>query len=255
MTCIAFQDFIKLADITTINTFLVPTTSTLESEKLNLLWKHAYEEGYENGWKAVLQNLDLERELGGMFDEGLARGMNLGCEEGYMVAKKGWDSGRIEGEGNPESRHHQCQLSKGQTSNDHHIHLSSNYPRNTHWHVTTPGAFWNPKICENGPYMHILVKYHSFFFTNTIYHCRRLSITSYSYGRPRNVPRDGDFHGKPAKVENFENSSISPWHCFTTPCSHHKHQLITHSIPHWTRGKLIFAHRFRITAIYRVRSI
>ena len=48
-THVAFRDFIKLADITTINCFLATATSMLESENLEALWKRAYEEGYDNG--------------------------------------------------------------------------------------------------------------------------------------------------------------------------------------------------------------
>jgi hypothetical protein len=46
---VAFRDFIKLADINTINAFLTATTYTLESENIKLLWERAYKEGYENG--------------------------------------------------------------------------------------------------------------------------------------------------------------------------------------------------------------
>jgi hypothetical protein len=86
---VAFRDFIKLADINTINTFLATATFTLESENLEVLWKRAYEEGYKNGRKAVLQ--DLGGKLEEKFEEGVARGMDLGREEGYTVAKKGFD--------------------------------------------------------------------------------------------------------------------------------------------------------------------
>ena len=52
-TRVAFRDFIELADVDTINIFLAATTATSESENLELLWKHAYKEGFENGQKAI----------------------------------------------------------------------------------------------------------------------------------------------------------------------------------------------------------
>ena len=88
-THVAFRDFIKLADITTINCFLATATSTLESENLEALWKRAYEEGYDNGRKAMLLNLGVKLEE--KFEEGVRRGMDLGREEGYTVAKQGFD--------------------------------------------------------------------------------------------------------------------------------------------------------------------
>ena len=54
-TGITFRDFIKLADIDTINVFLTTTTSISESENLEALWKRAYEEGYERGRKMLHQ--------------------------------------------------------------------------------------------------------------------------------------------------------------------------------------------------------
>jgi hypothetical protein len=89
-TNVAFRDFIKLADIDTINSFLSATTSILESENLEVLWKRAYEEGYERGRKMLLE--DIRREMEDMYDEGLARGKDLGREEGYTIAKEAFDN-------------------------------------------------------------------------------------------------------------------------------------------------------------------
>jgi hypothetical protein len=86
---VVFRDFIKLADINTITCFLTTATSTLESENLEALWKRAYEEGYENGRKSLLP--DIGRKLEERFEEGIERGMDLGREEGYTVAKEGFD--------------------------------------------------------------------------------------------------------------------------------------------------------------------
>ena len=89
-THISFCDFIKLADIDTINDFLSTTTTILESQNLEALWKRAYKEGYERGRKSLLE--DIRREMEDMYDEGLARGKDLGREEGYMIAKEAFDS-------------------------------------------------------------------------------------------------------------------------------------------------------------------
>jgi hypothetical protein len=91
-THIVFRNFIKLAEIDTINTFLTATTSTLESENIKLLWERAYEEGYENGRKVVLPVLQRSRtKLEEKLEEGIRRGKDLGREEGYNVAKEGFD--------------------------------------------------------------------------------------------------------------------------------------------------------------------
>ena len=80
---IAFRDFIKLADIDTINTFLTATVSTLESENIKLLWERAYKEGYENGRKVVLPVLQrVKTKLEEKLEEGIKRGKDLGREEG-----------------------------------------------------------------------------------------------------------------------------------------------------------------------------
>ena len=88
-THVTFHDFIKLANIETINHFLVAATSTLESENIETLWKREYDEGYKNGRKSVLQ--DLGRKMEGKFEEGVMRGKDLGCEEGYMIAKEAFN--------------------------------------------------------------------------------------------------------------------------------------------------------------------
>ena len=89
-TGIAFRDFIKLADIDTINVFLTTTTSISESENLEALWKRAYEEGYERGRKMLLEDIRGEMEV--MYDEGLARGKDLCREEGYTIAKEAFNN-------------------------------------------------------------------------------------------------------------------------------------------------------------------
>ena len=96
-TRIAFRDFIELADVDTINTFLAATTSTLESVNLELLWKRAYKEGFENGQKAIQAILQRVRgKLEEKFDKGVARGMDIGREEGYTVAKEAFDRMLVE---------------------------------------------------------------------------------------------------------------------------------------------------------------
>ena len=96
-THIAFRDFIKLADIDTINTFLTATTSTSESENLKLLWERAYREGFENGQKAIQPILHrVGVKMKEKLEKGVARGMDLGREEGYMVAKEAFDSMLVE---------------------------------------------------------------------------------------------------------------------------------------------------------------
>jgi hypothetical protein len=91
-TQITFHDFIKLADIDTINTFLTATTFTSESENIKLLWERAYEEGYENGRNVALPVLHRVRtKLEEKFEHGVKRGMDLGREEGYNIAKGAFD--------------------------------------------------------------------------------------------------------------------------------------------------------------------
>ena len=96
-TRIAFRDFIELADVDTINTFLAATTSTLESVNLELLWKRAYKEGLENGQKAIQPILQRVRgKLEEKFEKGVARGMDIRREEGYTVAKEAFDRMLVE---------------------------------------------------------------------------------------------------------------------------------------------------------------
>jgi hypothetical protein len=91
-THVAFHDFIQLADIETIHHFLAATTSTLESKNLEVLWNRAYKEGFESSQKAVqpiLQRLGIKLEE--KYQKGVAKGMDLGREEGYTVAKEAFD--------------------------------------------------------------------------------------------------------------------------------------------------------------------
>jgi hypothetical protein len=91
-TRVAFRDFIKLADIETVDCFLAAATSTLGSENLEALWKRAYKEGFENGQRAVQPILQrVGRKMEEKFEKGVARGMDLGREEGYTVAKEAFD--------------------------------------------------------------------------------------------------------------------------------------------------------------------
>ena len=48
-----------------------------------------WNEGYENGRKSLLWN--LERKMEDKYEEGVEKGMNLGREEGYTIAKEGFD--------------------------------------------------------------------------------------------------------------------------------------------------------------------
>jgi hypothetical protein len=96
-TRVAFRDFIELADVDTINTFLAATTSMLESENLELLWKRAYKEGFENSQKAIQPILQrVGGKLEEKFEKGVARGMDIGREEGYTVAKEAFDRMLVE---------------------------------------------------------------------------------------------------------------------------------------------------------------
>ena len=91
-THITFRDFIKLADIDTINTFLTATTSMSESENVKLLWERAYREGFENGQKDIQPILHrVGVKMKEKFEKGVARGMDLGREEGYNIAKGAFD--------------------------------------------------------------------------------------------------------------------------------------------------------------------
>ena len=91
-TRVTFRDFIKLADVNTINSFLAATTLTSESENLEALWKRAYKEGFENGQNNIQPVLRrVGRKMEEKFEKGLARGMDLGREEGYTVAKEAFD--------------------------------------------------------------------------------------------------------------------------------------------------------------------
>ena len=72
-----------------IKKFLKLANTTPEGKNLENLWRRAHAEGYEKGRKVALK--DLETELKDKFREGIAKGMDLGCEQGYNVAKEAFD--------------------------------------------------------------------------------------------------------------------------------------------------------------------
>ena len=87
--CHSFFYFVTLVTIDNIKIFLNFTATTPEGQNITHLWQQAYKHAYENGKKSLLQN--LERKMEEKFEEGVARGMGLGREEGYAVAKQGFD--------------------------------------------------------------------------------------------------------------------------------------------------------------------
>ena len=86
----SFFDFITLATIEDIRSFLQLASTTPEGKNLKNLWRRAHGEGYEKGRKSLLW--DLEKKMEDKFEEGVKRGMNLGREQGYTVAKEGFNS-------------------------------------------------------------------------------------------------------------------------------------------------------------------
>jgi flagellar biosynthesis/type III secretory pathway protein FliH len=86
-TQLLFFKFITLVSTEDIKRFLKLASTTPESEEKNLenLWRRAHGEGYENGRKSVLWN--LEKKMEENYEEGLERGMDLGWEQGYNIAK------------------------------------------------------------------------------------------------------------------------------------------------------------------------
>jgi flagellar biosynthesis/type III secretory pathway protein FliH len=72
-----------------IRNFLELAATTREGENLISLWDRAYDIGYENGRKSLLRS--LEEKMEEKYEEGVERGMGLGREEGYTVAKGGFD--------------------------------------------------------------------------------------------------------------------------------------------------------------------
>ena len=87
---VSFFDFITLATTEDIRRFLKLAGTTTESKNLENLWRRAYGEGYEKGRKSLLQG--LEKKLEESFEKGVERGKDLGQEEGYTVAKEGFDA-------------------------------------------------------------------------------------------------------------------------------------------------------------------
>jgi hypothetical protein len=83
--CTSFFDFITLATIEDVKTFLQLASTTQEGKNLEILWRRAHREGYEKGKKSLLQS--LERKMKEKYEEGVERGMNLGREEGFTVAR------------------------------------------------------------------------------------------------------------------------------------------------------------------------
>ena len=88
-TRLSFFHFITIATTEDIKKFLAFTATTPEGENLEYLWERAYEDGYKNGRKSLLQS--LERNLEEKFEKGVEKGMDLGREEGYTIAKEGFD--------------------------------------------------------------------------------------------------------------------------------------------------------------------
>ena len=85
----SFFDFITLATTEDIKKFLKLANTTPEGKNLENLWRRAHAEGYEKGRKVALK--DLETESKDKFREGIAKGMDLGHEQGYNVAKGAFD--------------------------------------------------------------------------------------------------------------------------------------------------------------------
>jgi hypothetical protein len=88
-TCLLFFNFITIATTNDIKKFLEFAATTSDGENLIHLWERAYDDGYESGRKSLVRRLEMEME--DKFEEGVERGMNLGHEEGYNVAKEGFD--------------------------------------------------------------------------------------------------------------------------------------------------------------------
>jgi hypothetical protein len=88
-TRLSFFNFITVATTKDIENFLELADTTQESDNLRYLWERAYEDGFENGRRSLLQNLGKKMEDN--FEEGVRRGMDLGREEGYTVAKEAFD--------------------------------------------------------------------------------------------------------------------------------------------------------------------
>src|SRR5882762_2842813 len=86
---LTFLTFIANTTAQDIREFLKLAATKPEGGNLMYLWERAYEDGYVKGKKSLLQN--LEGKLGEKFEEGLKRGMDLGREEGYTIAKEGFD--------------------------------------------------------------------------------------------------------------------------------------------------------------------
>jgi hypothetical protein len=85
-TRLSFFDFITLATTEDIKNFLKLASTTSEGGNLGNLWRRAHAEGYKKGRKAA-----LETETKDKFREGIAKGMDLGREQGYNVAKEAFD--------------------------------------------------------------------------------------------------------------------------------------------------------------------
>ena len=80
--CYNFRRFLEIADRKTIAQFCTWAAATSDGENLRLLWTRALDEGEKLG---IIE----EKRLG--LKEGIEKGMNLGREEGYWLAKNAFD--------------------------------------------------------------------------------------------------------------------------------------------------------------------
>ena len=88
----AFSEFIEIADLETIQTFITTASSFPESENIKILWDRAFEEGYTKGRHSQ------EKKLEATYDKGYKHGFEEGFEEGGSAKlehfKMGLEQGR-----------------------------------------------------------------------------------------------------------------------------------------------------------------
>jgi hypothetical protein len=89
ITRLSFLNFITIATTEDIKKILTFAATTSEGKNLLHLWERAHKDGYERGRKSLLWN--LESKMKEKFEEGVQKGTDLGREEGYLVAKEGFD--------------------------------------------------------------------------------------------------------------------------------------------------------------------